>query len=203
MNTSPQLSIEINGAPPPAAKSLDLAAFAPAILAAFFVGMGWIVVERYARRREIRSDLRDAADLFEDTVDDIVAMACKFYLLAGADPHSVSLATSIKSKIQALSPLIDVLSGGGIRVDARDAIRLFRQAVTGGSFESITRGALPESSPMFTKMEAAGQDLVQIVRLSVFQTLIDRKASKPKRRPLRRPVPQKDASEGVKPASLV
>jgi len=160
----------------------DISPLIPAVVAGLIIVIGWLVVERFARRREVRSDLRDAAALFEATVDDVVELASKFYQTNGIDPLANSLAVSIKAKVQSLVPLLDILAGGGIQIDATDEMRLFRQAVTGGDFESAARTPRTAGAPMFLKMDAAGQNLTQVVRLGVFRSLIDRKASKPKRR---------------------
>jgi len=174
-STSPQLVIEVR--PDPRKddyKGFDFASVLPALVGGLIVILGWRVVEHYARKRERRTDLRESLKILEATVDDIVEVATKFYQITGKNPDAPTLATLIKSKIQSLNPLILLISDSGVTVDATEELKLFRQAVTGGNFESASRGASPAKSAKYVKMEAAGQNLVQAIRLATFKTLIIR-----------------------------
>ena len=143
----------------PVSKGFDWNALIPALLAATLVIVGWIIVERFARRRETRSDLRAAVVNFASAVDEVTTAAVAFFVLSGVDHRASSLAASIKSKISMLSDYMHTLQDAGLRFEADDLLKQFRQSATGGDFESAARQPLASNSPALTKIANDAQSV--------------------------------------------
>lgn len=132
-------------------------------------------VERFARARERRADIRTLITAFEAAVEDIVQSACTYYALAGSDARAIAIGTAIKAKLSRLHKHLEVLSTSGLKVDANDQLKVFRQTVTGGEFESFNRIAQPEGSHLYMKVANAGQDLSGTVKIELFRRLAETK----------------------------
>lgn len=172
-STSQQLVIEVRQ--PPAPKpSADWWSLAPAGLAAAVAIVGWIIVERFARARERRADLRALTNSFRDTIDDILSDATKYYQIAGGTPEAGALAISVKSKLALLPEQLAVLSDAGLPMEVGDQLKQFRQAITGGEFESAGRLPSEAGSQIFVNMAASGQHLNRAVQLSLYRDLVQR-----------------------------
>ena len=174
MNTSQRLVIEVRSEPKKDASGFDFAPLIPPLVAGLIVAAGWRVVEHYASKRERRADLRESLKVLEGAITSIVAVATKFYQISGRNSQGPALATLIKAKIQSLTQLIGLIAESGVEFDATEEMKLFRQAVTGGTFESATRAVLKENDSKFLMMDAAGQNLVQTVRLATYRALVSR-----------------------------
>ena len=144
----------------------------PALVAGIIVVLGWLVVERFARRRETRNDLRTAVSSFADAVQEVSDAAVAFYKLAGNAPQAMSLAATIRSKISSLADHIAILRNAGLELDADELLKRFRQTVTGGDFESLSRQSLPNGSQGFVKIAQDAQALTRVVQLEMFRFLL-------------------------------
>ena len=153
-------------------KGVAFTDFVPAFVAGIIVILGWLVVERFARRRETRNDLRTAVSSFSDAVEEVNVAAVTFYKLAGNSPQAMSLAATIRSKIGSLADHIAILRDAGLKLDADELLKRFRQAVTGGDFESLARQSLPDGSQAFVKIAQDAQALTRIVQLEMFRFLL-------------------------------
>lgn len=176
-NTSLQLVIEVGGSTPPPKSDLTFATFAPGLLTAAFVVIGWIVVERFARARERRADMRELSKIFSSAVDDVVATAHEFYLLSGRHQRASALATLIRAKLGALPRLLEAIRETGFDIEANDQLRHFRQSVTGGTFDQSDRIASVPDAAIFPEITAAGRSLAAEVQIALI-----RKMSGPSRR---------------------
>ncbi len=176
-NTSQQLVIKIEQ-PPGQEKGLDWLSLAPALIAAGVVVFGWWIVERFARARERRADLRALTNSFGDAIDGVLSDATKYYQTEGVSAEAVALAMSIKSKLSLISEQITVLRDAGLNIEVSDQLKQFRQAVTGGEFESATRGALQGNQQIFVSMAAAGQNLDRAVQLAFYRDLVSPRKSR-------------------------
>ena len=142
---------------------------------AFAVAIGWSVVEKHARRREQRADLRSAVLSLADAVSEIRAASLAFYGLPGNDPQSNSLAATIKSKIGSLSDQLLLLKTAGLEIDADELLKRFRQSVTGGDFDSQARQPLPKDSTAFVRMSADAESLTREVHIAMLRVLLGSK----------------------------
>jgi len=134
--------------------------------------VGWGVVEQFARRREKRTDLRSAVTSLASAVEEVREAAVAFYLLAGNDPQSHSLAATIRSKIAALAEQLNILKEAGLDLDTDDLLKRFRQSVTGGDFDSHARQPLLAASPMFVKMAGDAQALGRAAQTAMLKKLL-------------------------------
>jgi hypothetical protein len=162
----------------------------PAIVAAAMVAVGWFVVEKYARRREKRADLRSAVSSFAAAVAEVREAAFAFYCLPGNDPQATSLAATIRSKIGSLADQLAIMKSGGLEVDSDELLKRFRQSVTGGDFDSLARQPLSGSSTAFVKMGADAESLNREVHIAMLRVLLDAKRTpsvEPTKRALSRP----------------
>lgn len=172
-STSQQLVIEVREVPAPK-QGADWWSLAPAGLAAAVAVVGWIIVERFARARERRADLRALTNSFRDTIDDILSDASAYYQMAGTAPEAGALAISIKSKLSLLPEQLAVLADAGLPIEVGDQMKQFRQAITGGEFESAGRKPSQAGSQIFVAMAASGQHLNRAVQLSLYRDLVRR-----------------------------
>jgi len=134
--------------------------------------LGYLIVERFARRREGRTDLRVIATFFRESVDDIVEDAIAFYREPGGSPRARSLSVTIRSKVASLSDILSTLRAGGVAIEVNDELILFRQAVTGADFESLGRPALVSDDVRYINIAGAAQQLQRKADLSFYQSLL-------------------------------
>ena len=161
---------------------------------------GWIVVERFARRRELRGDLRSAVTSLSNAVDEIRAAAVTVYCLAGNDPQTLSLAATIRLKISALSEQLSILKEAGLDIDTDELLKRFRQSVTGGDFESQARQPLQADSPAFAKVSGDAQALAREVQTAMLKKLLNvRRPGQRYRRTLRQGTPSASPTTRLNP----
>lgn len=174
---SVQLVIEVRPAvaPPPQPKQFDWWTLAPSIITLAVAAVGWAIVERFARARERRSDMRAMSDSFRSAVTEIVAGAVQFYQLEGSSAQARALAATTRAKFGALPALMDAMRNGGMLLKADDELRLFRQAVTGDTFDSLVRAPSPPDAAIYVSIAAAGELLSRAVQLSVYATYVARR----------------------------
>lgn len=177
-NISPTASIEVRLIGPPVKpEAFSWYGLIPVLLTIIAAIVGYMIVERFARVRERRADLRILLASFRDAVDSVEADVVRFYRLHGASPAGRTLAASIKTKIATLAEILEVMRMGRIDVEGSDELRLFRQAVTGGDFDSWQREPLPEDSPNFVAFSKAAQQLQRRVDLSFYRLFLSRRRS--------------------------
>jgi hypothetical protein len=141
------------------------------IAAVVVAALGWFVIERFARERERRADLREMVKGFGTSVDDIVQTAAEFYGLSGSEPRALLLASAIRAKISGLQRIVAAINEAGLSLEVNDQIRLFRQSVTGGDFDSLARAPRQTGSMIDHSIRASGQDLSREVQLSLYRAL--------------------------------
>jgi len=141
-------------------------------LAGIVVVCGWVVVERFARRREARTDLRDAVNSFTKAVDEIRTTSVTVYGLSGSNPQARSLSATIRAKISALSDHLTTLESAGLSGDHTDLLKVFRQSVTGNDFESIKRKPLPANSPLYPEIAGNGEALARSIEVAMLSHLL-------------------------------
>lgn len=169
-NTSLTLIIDANGNRPES-KPFDWLALGPTAVTAFIAVCGWIIVERFARRRELRTDHRELVKGFLTEVAAITSEAIEFYQIKGSDPQAVRLAHGLRAKIRGLGLQIDVMNSAGLQVSVANELKEFRRAVTGGSFDSAKRAASNADDPVFPSITNAGQELSSAVATKFYASL--------------------------------
>lgn len=168
---SPRLVIEVKTTSQSSEKRPEYIAFIPAVLAALVIILGWQVAERYARQKERRADLREAVSAFGTAVTEIVDAASIFYRLPGNDQHAMTLAASIRSQIAVLAEHAEALTDAGLNLSTADVLKRFRQAVTGGEFDSMSRQVVADPGRISAVIALAGQALARNVQASLFNYL--------------------------------
>ena len=133
--------------------------------------VGWVIVERFARMRERRADLRTLIQILDESIDRIVVLAADFYALDGQDKQSPVIADSIKAKLATLATHLNTIRQGGIELNTDMEMKIFRQSVTGGSFESAARPAIPLDSVKMATIRMTGEDLSLKVKAEFFRSI--------------------------------
>lgn len=174
-NISLQLKIEVRDKETEPADVHSLEIWAPTAVAILVALAGWYLVERFARKREKRADLRELSKAFAGSVDDIVLTASGFYRLNGADPRSFALAASLRAKLSDLPKILNTFADAGMQFDATSQMKRFRQAVTGNDFDSLARTATEPNGQIYNVIAGAAQDLVRQVNFSIFNKLLGTK----------------------------
>lgn len=122
--------------------------------------IGWVIVSRQHDRRERRKEIRDLIKLIEVRIDDVLKSATEYYALDGKDSKCQAIAFKIRYGINGLDPLQKRLKAAGLAVKISPEIIAFRQAVTGGSFESSVRKKSDANGSIVAEAAAAGFELV-------------------------------------------
>lgn len=122
--------------------------------------IGWIIVSRQHDRRERRKEIRDLIKLIETWVDDVLKSATEYYALDGDDPKCQGIAFKMRYGINGIDPLQKRLRSAGLDIKISDELMTFRQAVTGGSFESSVRKKNDANGSIIAEAAASGFELV-------------------------------------------
>jgi hypothetical protein len=122
--------------------------------------VGWIIVSRQHDRRERRKEIRDLIKLIELRVDEVLKNATEYYTLDGDDPKCQAIASKIRYGINGIDPLQKRLRVAGLDAKISDELVVFRQAVTGGSFDSSARKKNDSYGSIMAEAAAAGFQLV-------------------------------------------
>ncbi|MEL7707446.1 hypothetical protein AAG593_04885 [Citromicrobium bathyomarinum] len=133
--------------------------------------IGWWVVEKFARARERRSDLRALIKILDDSIERIVEQSLDFYSIAGNDPRAPLIANSLKAKLATLATHLNTIRTGGIDIQTDFEMKAFRQAVTGGAFESSLRPVIAGDSVKFQTIVMAAEDLRLKVKAEFFRKI--------------------------------
>jgi hypothetical protein len=133
--------------------------------------IGWVIVERFARKRERRTDLRTLIQVLDDSIDRIVTLAGDFYALDGKDKQAPIIANSIKAKLATLATHLNTIRQGGVDLNTDLEMRTFRQAVTGDAFESAIRPPIPLDSVKMATIRMTGEDLILKVKAEFFRSI--------------------------------
>lgn len=118
--------------------------------------LGWGVFifdnNRRTRRTEIRALVNDAINIIED----LEKVAHSYWIKQGNDPI---LAAEIKRGVPRLVRIINVLKRHDGKFDVLDKIKIFRQTMTTGEFETKSRTAVNINAPRITDISEAAFDL--------------------------------------------
>ena len=133
--------------------------------------VGWLIVERFARKRERRTDLRTLIQVLDDSIDRIVSLAGDFYAIDGSDKQAQVIANSIKAKLATLATHLNTIRQGGVELNTDMEMKVFRQAVTGDAFESAVRPAIPLDSVKMATIRMAGEDLSLKIKAEFFRSI--------------------------------
>ena len=95
--------------------------------------------------------------------------AMEFYALAGKDTKCAELAAKIRYNLGTLDPLRQRLDSNGLKCEAVNEIILFKQAITGGEFELITRKKLTQNSNLLIDAANTGFALVDKLERAYLQ----------------------------------
>lgn len=146
-----------------------LQAVAPSVVTLTWAVIGWLIIERFARRRERRQEIRDLIKQVRETVDDILEDSIEFFSLDGGDPQAQRLSVSIKAKLALIAKLISVIAQAGLNVKASPNIIRFRRAVTAEPFDSAARLASEANAHRLALIAAEGHDLVATIEARFFE----------------------------------
>lgn len=136
--------------------------------------IGWMIVEKFARDRERRSDLRLLLSSVSESIGRIVSDASDFYCLDGRDPKALALSQGLKSKIQTLSEHLTTLRTGGMELDTDQELKALRQQVTGGSFDSLVRPACSPDAQKLHLIALSAEDLTLKIEAEFYRKLISK-----------------------------
>jgi hypothetical protein len=105
-------------------------------------------------------------------VNDVLTAAVAFYRLPGSDAQARTLAATIRVKSGALFDQLLILKQAGLDIDTDELLKRFRQAVTGGEFDSQLRAPLNDNSPEFELMSGAAHTLTSTVQTAMLRKLL-------------------------------
>jgi hypothetical protein len=159
--------------------------------------LGYILVERFARKREARNDLKALLDSFTSTLERILTDATAFYAEAGATPRARALASVIKSKVAFLAEILDAMRSAGVNVQADVERTALRKSITGGLFDSLARPGLAANDSKFVEMADATEQLRRRVELSFYNSLVRDRVVRPGRKKPKRLL--RDGEREVRP----
>lgn len=130
--------------------------------------LGWFVVSRQHNQRERRKEVRELVRLVEQRVDDILDQAAEYYSLDGKDPKCPALASKMRFGLSAIGQLLKRLRAAGLEPAANDELIAFRQAVTGGNFETVARQRQDSGGAVLAESSASGFALVSKLEENYF-----------------------------------
>jgi hypothetical protein len=122
--------------------------------------LGWSIVSRQHDKRERRKEIRDLIKLIEQRVNDVLTNATEYYSLDGKDSKCQAIAFKIRYGISGIDPLQKRLRVAGLDVQISSEISAFRQAVTGGTFDSSARRKSDSNGSVMADAAASGFDLI-------------------------------------------
>ena len=139
--------------------------------------IGWSIVERFARQRERRVKVKAMVTSFIAAVNEISGDAIRYYELEGASARAVVLSKTLKSGISTLGDVIEALKFSGVELSKGDtSLKVFRQVITGGVFDTMERTASPSGAPVFELIANASASLARNMQLAHFRSMALRKA---------------------------
>jgi hypothetical protein len=130
--------------------------------------IGWWVVSNQNDRRERRKEIRELIKQVEQRVDTIISTATAYYALDGKDLKCPELAAKMRYNISALEPLRKRIKIAGLECEIVEEIISFKQAVTGGQFESVGRKKHQGGHENMTETATAGFALIDKFETAYF-----------------------------------
>lgn len=126
----------------------------------FLVIVGWLFFSRDHNRRARRTEIRKIIDETKAQVEKLEAVARGYWLKNGNDPLSTVAALNIKRTLKQLANTKNILQRHDARFDLEMSMKLFRQAITLGDFESRSRTGIPEEHQRFEDIANASIDFI-------------------------------------------
>ena len=109
---------------------------------------------------------------FVEAVQQIAQDAVRYYQLDGANAQALVLSQTLKSGINTLASVIEALKASGVELDPGDSsLKVFRQVVTGGLFDTLTRAALLPGAPIFELIANSSASLARKMQLAHFKSM--------------------------------
>jgi hypothetical protein len=132
--------------------------------------VGWAVINGQNNRRERRKELRDLIRQVEQRVDSILDNAASYFALDGSALASRELEHKIRSGFSGTSQLLSRLKAAGWNHKTQEEFIAFKQAVTGGQFESTSRKKSDASGALLAESATAGFAFVSKLEENYFST---------------------------------
>jgi len=119
---------------------------------------GWFVVSGQNDGRELRKDIRALINELRNLVLDVETRAFAYYQLSTDKSHEAGML--LKQQLQHVSVRTTSLTHQNAKFDVSASLAKFRQAVTGGDFESFIRVPRKSSDPLMNAIVLAGQEFL-------------------------------------------
>lgn len=127
--------------------------------AIFVAGINaWFRQHGEAKKRT-RQEIADSVAEIKRLVTEIEDDARKYFELSGSDPTALRIAAMIRSKIHRLGTQAHVCSTHLPGCVLPTRVKQFRQAVTGGDFDSHLRDQKLPGDPVFDQISAAARNI--------------------------------------------
>lgn len=108
--------------------------------------------------------------MIEGRVDSTLELTTEYHALAGDDPKCRSLEQRILQNLNAIKSLRGRLTSAGFRCDVDSEYVKFRQAATGGDFQSQARKPDADNIQIIGSVAASGFMLVGKIDRAYFET---------------------------------
>lgn len=136
----------------------------------FLIVVGWVILildnSRRSRRAEIRALINDAIDITEE----LEKASHAYWMNSNADPQEPILAAEIKRGLNRLARVVNALKRHHHIVGLGDKVKLFRQSMTLGAFESSGRAAVTSGDSRITDITQTAFDLTENLEIT-FESL--------------------------------
>jgi hypothetical protein len=116
--------------------------------------VGWLATHRLSYRREVRKERRAEVDALCKVTAELVAKSRAYYEKDASMDGSKRAAAEIKFDMQRLFLRVERLEGLHSCFDTEGARVELMDSLTGGEFESATRGAVTPDSEVIQRIES-------------------------------------------------
>ncbi len=128
--------------------------------------VGWFIVSRDHNRRVRRSEIRKVMDEMNVLIMQIESIARGYWLTDGAADTAKMAALNLKRQLKHLANKKNILQRTNEGFKLENSMKLFRQALTLGDFESRTRKALQDNDPRFDEINNFGVEFIDNIEAS-------------------------------------
>ncbi|XVO22229.1 MAG: hypothetical protein HEQ15_06840 [Betaproteobacteria bacterium] len=119
----------------------------------------WFYRNWQDRRKEERKDVRNSIDAIVKLIEEVETAADAYYAAAADDVRCPDLAHTIRTKTKYIGRKVHQLTLHLGETNLAGLSFRFRQAVSGGDFDSAERAGRPASAPIFSDIAAAATRL--------------------------------------------
>ncbi len=130
---------------------------------------GWWVVQSQIKAREDRREAWELITDFKSAIRDVEVDAIKYWVSEKTDPGCKNLAFRIKTKSKELGVFTNIFKLRGKELKVNKNIVSFRQAVSGGDFESSARERLDQNNIKLYEISDNANKLIIAIEKSFFK----------------------------------